>query len=142
MPMFANASSGGASGTHIWPWVVAGDAGRVAVAWYGTNASGGPSAAKGDWFVFATTVIGADTPTPQLFGAQVTPTPIFQGGICQRGTTCQADPSPSGDRRLGDFFEATVDPDGALLVVYSVALQDAISHPGFARQTTGPLLKQ
>ena len=50
-----------------WPWVVAGDAGRVAVAWDGTSATGGPSAAKGDWFVYATTVIGADAPSPRVY---------------------------------------------------------------------------
>jgi hypothetical protein len=128
-------------GTHIWPWAVAGDAGRVAVAWYGTSADGGPRTAKGDWFVYATTVLGADTMTPTLSAAQVTPTPIFKGGVCQGGTGCQLDPSPAGDRRLGDFFEATMDKEGHLLVVYSVALGDAISHPGFARQTEGPLLE-
>jgi hypothetical protein len=130
----------GGSGTHVWPWVVAGDAGRAAVLWYGTNASGGPAKAKGDWFVYQTTVLGADTPHPTLYGAQVTPTPIFQGSICQGGTGCQLDPTPAGDRRLGDFFEAAVDKDGYVNVVYAIAMQDAISHPGFARQTSGPSL--
>jgi photosystem II stability/assembly factor-like uncharacterized protein len=141
LPLFPNASGGsGASGTHVWPWVVAGDAGRVAVAWYATKADGGPRAAKGDWFVYETTVLGADSSSPRLYPAQVTPSPIFQGAICQGGTGCQLDPSPAGDRRLGDFFEATADQQGRLLVVYAVALQDSISHPGFARETAGPLL--
>jgi hypothetical protein len=128
------------NGTHVWPYVVAGDAGRVAVAWYGTSVSGGPSQAKGDWFVYETTVLGADTATPQLYATKVTEKPIFQGGICQGGTGCQADPTPAGDRRLGDFFEATVDHTGHVDVVYAIATTDSISHPGFARQTAGPLL--
>lgn len=126
--------------THIWPWVVAGDAGRVAVVWYATEAEGGPSEAEGDWFVYQATVLDAMGPAPALVNAKVTETPIFQGGICQRGTTCQLDPSPEGDRRLGDFFEAALDHEGYVNVVYSVALGDAISHPGYSRQTSGPSL--
>ncbi|MEA3198632.1 MAG: hypothetical protein QOE90_60, partial [Thermoplasmata archaeon] len=45
------AKIGGVAGTNVWPWVVAGDEGRVAVLWYGTNATGGPDQATGDWFV-------------------------------------------------------------------------------------------
>ncbi|MFA5860656.1 MAG: sialidase family protein [Candidatus Thermoplasmatota archaeon] len=132
-PLFASGQ-----GTHIWPWVVAGDAGRVAIDWYGTNSSGGPDKATGDWFVYQTTVLGADGSAPALYAAQVTPTPIFKGGICQGGTGCQADPTPAGDRRLGDFFEATADANGMVLVAFSVVGSDSISHPGFARQTAGP----
>ncbi|MEA3200521.1 MAG: hypothetical protein QOE90_1949 [Thermoplasmata archaeon] len=62
---------------------------------------------------------------------------MFQGHICQGGTGCQADPSPNGDRRLGDFFEAAVDAKGYVHVVYAVALGDSISHPGYSRQTSG-----
>lgn len=127
--------------THIWPWVVAGDAGRVAVVWYATESPGGPSEANGDWFVYQATVLDAMGASPLLVNAQVTEGPIFQGGICQRGTTCQLDPSAGGDRRLGDFFEAAVDAEGYVNVVYSVALDDALSHPGFSRQTSGPSLR-
>lgn len=126
--------------TTIWPWIVAGDEGRIAIVWYATDAEGGPSKAKGDWFVHQTTVLDAMSATPRLVGAKVTASPIFQGGICQRGTTCQLDPTPAGDRRLGDFFEAAIDAEGYVNVVYSVALGDAISHPGYSRQTGGPSL--
>lgn len=127
--------------THIWPWVVAGDAGRIAVVWYGTEAAGGPSKAKGDWSVYQATVLDAMGDSPVLVNAKVTESPIFQGGICQRGTVCQADPTPAGDRRLGDFFEAAVDASGRVHVVYSVALGDSISHAGYSRQVAGPLLR-
>jgi hypothetical protein len=62
--------------------------------------------------------------------------------MCQAGTTCQLDPSPeTGDRRLGDFFEAAIDAEGRLHVAFSVALEDAISHPGYAKQLDGPRLR-
>jgi len=135
------AKAGGLTGTNVWPWVVAGDAGRVAVLWYGTNATGGPANATGDWFVYEATVLDAMNDTAQVSATQVTPKPIFQGHICQNGTTCQADPSPAGDRRLGDFFEAAVDAQGYVHVVYAVALGDSISHPGYSKQTGGIPLK-
>lgn len=128
--------------THIWPWIVAGDEGRIAVVWYATVAEGGPARAKGDWFVYQATVLDAMGAAPSLVNAQATESPIFQGGICQRGTFCQTDPTPAGDRRLGDFFEAAVDAEGRVHIVYSVALGDAISHAGYSRQTAGPLLRE
>ena len=127
-------------GTNVWPWVVAGDAGRIAVVWYHTDDAAGPADASGDWYVEGAIVTGADTDAPLVHHARIAG-PIFQGKMCQRGTICQADPSDDGDRRLGDFFEAAIDADGALHVVYSVALDDAISHPGYSKQIDGPRLR-
>ena len=129
-----------AAGTNVWPWVVAGDAGRVAVVWYHADDAAGPADAGGDWYVEGAIVTGADTAAPNVHATRIAG-PIFQGKMCQDGTFCQADPSKDGDRRLGDFFEAAVDAEGALHVVFSVALDDAIAHPGYAKQTTGPLLR-
>lgn len=128
------------NGTNVWPWVVAGAQGKVAVVWYHADDPAGPADAGGDWFVDSAIVTGADGDAPEVFTARVAG-PIFQGTMCQSGTTCQADVSKEGDRRLGDFFEAAIDADGRLHVVFSVALDDAISHPGYARQADGPLLK-
>ncbi|HUR67610.1 MAG TPA: hypothetical protein VM370_00060, partial [Candidatus Thermoplasmatota archaeon] len=68
--------------------------------------------------------------------------PIFLGKMCQRGTACQTDPNAeTGDRRLGDFFEAAIDAQGYLNVAYAVAMDDSISHPAFSKQMSGPLLR-
>lgn len=128
-------------GTNVWPWVVAGDAGRIAVVWYHDDDPAGPADATGDWYVDGAIVLGADTEAPTVSHARIAG-PIFQGKMCQRGTMCQADPdAETGDRRLGDFFEAAIDADGTLHVVYSVALGDAISHPGYSKQVDGPRLR-
>lgn len=124
------------SGTNVWPWIVAGDAGRVAVVWYHNDDPAGPGEASGDWSVDGATVIDGAVSPFRVAG------PIFQGRMCQAGTTCQLDLSPeTGDRRLGDFFEAAVDAEGRLHVVFSVALEGSISHPGYAKQLDGPLLR-
>ncbi|HET6404155.1 MAG TPA: sialidase family protein [Candidatus Thermoplasmatota archaeon] len=128
------------NGTNVWPWVVAGDAGRVAVVWYHTDDPAGPSDAGGDWYVDGAIVTRADTELPIVHGVRIAG-PIFQGKMCQRGTICQADTSENGDRRLGDFFEAAIDAEGALHVVYSVALGDSIAHPGYSKQLDGPRLR-
>lgn len=130
-----------ANGTNVWPWIVAGDEGRIAVVWYHADDPAGPERARGDWFVDAGYVLDAHTSAPRVAHARVTPEPIFQGGICQQGTACQLDTTPDGDRRLGDFFEAAADAEGRLHVAFSVALEDSISHPGYARQLSGPLLR-
>lgn len=128
------------SGTNVWPWIVAGDEGRVAVYWYATSAGGGPAKATGDWYVYGATVLDAMSAAPRIAATKVTASPIFKGHICQNGTGCQADPSAAGDRRLGDFFEAAIDKDGYVHVVYAVALDDSISHPGYSKQVGGPSL--
>jgi hypothetical protein len=131
----------GSPQTHIWPWVVGGDAGRVAVVWYGAHQSGGSGSVTSDWHVYEATVIDVFGPARAVSAAQVTSAPIYHGPVCQSGTTCQTDLSPGGDRRMGDFFEATVDADGMVNIAYSVVTAgDSISHPGFAMQTGGPSL--
>jgi hypothetical protein len=52
---------------------------------------------------------------------------------------------PAGDRRLGDFFETTVEPGtGYLLAAFANTAahpDDPIGHPMFVRQTGGvPLI--
>jgi len=129
------------AGSHIWPWVVAGDAGRAAVVWFGIDDADGPGKAKGDWFVYQATVTGAASDSPEVFTVQATDSPVFQNRFCQSGTTCQADPdAETGDRRMGDFFEAAVDAEGYVHIAFSVALDDSISHPGYVRQMAGPRL--
>jgi len=129
------------NGTGLWPWIVAGDGGRIAVAWMGLYEDEDPSVATGDWHIFMALLTGADTENPQVYAVQATDAPIHQGAICQNGTVCQLpEPSPtSGDRRLGDFFEIAVDPEGYVHAVFAVTTAgDSISHPGYVKQTAGP----
>jgi photosystem II stability/assembly factor-like uncharacterized protein len=131
------------NGTYVWPWISAGSAGRVAVTWIGAFEETDSSAYGGNWYIFTTYLIGADTATPQITPLRVTPDPMHDGPICQSGTACQASSMAgvdSGDRRLGDFFETTVGPDGYLYGSWSNTFQqpnDVISHPQFAKQVGG-----
>lgn len=131
------------NGTYVWPWVSAGSAGRLAVTWIGAFQDADSGDYGGNWYIFSAYLIGADTDAPQVIPVRVTPAPIHEGPICQSGTTCQVSSmagADSGDRRLGDFFETTIGPDGYLYGTWSntyKAPNDVISHPEFAQQTGG-----
>jgi hypothetical protein len=100
-----------------FPAVVAGDPDRATFAFYGTTTADGPGeshngGANGDdatsfsglWYLFiATTFDGGQTWTTQ----NVTPgEPVQRGPICGSGTC----------RNLLDFFDATIDKEGRVLV--------------------------
>lgn len=131
------------NGTYVWPWISAGSNGRVAVTWIGAFERADSDEYGGNWYIFSTYLIGAETGKPQIIPVRVTPDPIHEGPICQGGTGCQVQSMQgidSGDRRLGDFFETTVGPDGYLYGAWSNTYKqpdDVISHPEFSRQVGG-----
>ena len=113
------------SGDAMWPWVIAGADGRVAVVWY-QNLESDPRA----FYIYAavtnnahgTTVKCADGSTqyvpPQFDVVKVSPKPIHVGDVCLSGTACNAATTfEGGDRRLGDFFTVNFDHEGNLFVV-------------------------
>ncbi|MEA3190331.1 MAG: hypothetical protein QOD77_913 [Thermoplasmata archaeon] len=131
------------NGTYVWPWISAGSAGRFAVSWIGSVDDDPSESYAGEWRVYTAFVLDATGASPSVTVVPFTPDPIHVGPICQQGTTCEADAAlgdPAGDRRLGDFFETTIDADGWLLGAWSntaAAPSDVISHPQFARQAGG-----
>lgn len=135
----------GTNGTYIWPWVSAGSAGRVAVSWIGNFAASGRSTAfEGPWFVFTAFVLDATGDRPTVAVVRLTPDAMHVGPICQSGTLCEATAvqgDPSGDRRLGDFFETTIEPGtGHLLAAFANTASrptDVVGHPMFVRQVGG-----
>jgi hypothetical protein len=139
----ANGTEMGSNGTYVWPWISAGSDGRFAVSWIGLYTEEDSEDSFAGWYIFTAYVIGGNTPQPTVAVSQWTPDPIHVGPICQGGTGCQVTSmqgDDSGDRRLGDFFETTVGPDGYLYGTWSNTnkrSQDVISHPEFSRQTGG-----
>jgi hypothetical protein len=143
----------GAQGTHVFAWVTAGGPGNAAVSWIATDRTGTPSQLDGaEWHVYSAFLSGlAGNGTPEVRLGRVTSDPVHVGPMCSSGTVCQAqsvalDPvmgTDAGDRRMGDFFETTLDRDGRLLLAFAdthARPDDVISHPRFARQVGGPLL--
>ncbi len=133
----------GTNGSYVWPWISAGSGGRVAVSWIG-GFSETPSGAYNDpWYLMSAFVLDANTSAPTVAVQSLSGSPIHFGPICQSGTVCQVTSmtgSDSGDRRLGDFFETTIDADGFLHASVSDTFtqrDDVISHPLYVRQIGG-----
>lgn len=138
------APHGGTNGTYVWPWVSAGSEGRVSVSWIGSYDTKPSEQYDGAWYIFSAFVLDAKSAQPKVAVTQVTQNPMHVGPICQQGTLCQVasmQGDPAGDRRLGDFFETTIDPKtGDLLLTFSDTAtrpNDVVGHPTFARQTGG-----
>ncbi len=133
----------GVNGSYVWPWISAGSDGRVAVSWIGGFSETRSSAYNDPWFLFTAYVLDANKDDPKVHVAALTPEPIHFGPICQSGTTCQVSSmagQDSGDRRLGDFFETTIDNDGYLHASVSdtfTQAEDVVSHPTYVRQIGG-----
>lgn len=143
-------------GDALWPWIIAGDDGRVAVTWYQSLANK-PDAFR-IYVAYTTnghgsTVKCSDGSTkfvpPQFSVADAAGRPIHVGKICLAGTACNASTNfEAGDRRLGDFFTVNFDHKGNIFVVSGdttltspTAGPKPVANPIFIKQVSGaPLL--
>jgi uncharacterized protein (TIGR03437 family) len=131
-----------------YPTITAGDAGRVAIAWYGTA---DPARSRGDahgasWYVYAAVSTNVLDAQPSFETVRVSDQPMHHHSICSHLTFCDgadttmSDP-PGYERGIIDFFRIALDPAGALNVVYPDTT-GVVAQTRFARQTGGPLLRQ
>ena len=123
--------------TTVFPWVTAGDKGRIAVSYYGSTASANspqtvPSGAT--WRVYSS----YSTDGGRHFQEYATTGVMDRGAICTSGTGCSA-----GGRNLLDFFETAMDAQGCLVTAFAdntvAPRQGAVI--SYVRQTAGPGLR-
>jgi predicted small lipoprotein YifL len=109
--------------TTIFPVVVAGDAGRLWIAYYATSdTSAHPNNAADTtkWFLYATHVTDAQTASPNMTTFLLDPHPVQIGRICTGGISCDS------NRNLLEFIDASIDPKtGRLWIVYTDGCNDA-----------------
>lgn len=121
----------------LWPWVVAGDEGRVAVVWLAAPDDKDRATAAGDWFLYGAYLLDAHTGEPRVTVQRLAADPVHRGPVCNEGTI-QCVGSPTSDRRMGDMFEAALGPDGRLHVAVPVTTGGgSVSHPAHVRQLAG-----
>jgi hypothetical protein len=137
------------SGARVfWPWITAGDAGKVSVIWYQTEPQDGmPDLDCQPAHVHAmeATLLGASGTSPQKWTTDAAGRPIHIGQVCQGGTTCVA---TGQDRRLGDYFTNALDAHGCVLIATGdTRLTDPTTggplptaRPLFIHQSGGPRL--
>jgi hypothetical protein len=107
-------------GVRLFPWMVAGEGGRVALAWYETSATGDNNDEQdmkgAQWHVYTAQSLDAAGPMPTFRVDRVTPEPIKEGTVSTGGLGGEA------DRSLGDFFSIALDPEGRVHVAYVKSL--------------------
>ncbi len=136
-------------GTRVlWPWIAAGDAGKVSVVWYQTEQQDGMpdlDCQTGHIHVMEASLTSAASRKPVGATVDAAGRVVHIGWVCQGGTTCVA---TGQDRRLGDYFTNTLTSDGCVLIATGdTRLTDPTTggplptaRPLFIRQTGGPRL--
>src|SRR5207244_506493 len=100
----------------FWPWVAAGDAGKVSVVWYQTEPQDGMpdlDCQTGHVHAMEATILGATGKKPQKWTVDSAGRAVHVGWVCQGGTTCVV---TGQDRRLGDYFTNALDKRGRVLI--------------------------
>jgi hypothetical protein len=102
--------------TTTFPWIVAGDRGKIDIVYYGTSEKGPspetvPQSSK--WRVWMAQSLNALEPKPSFKENPATGF-MHQGSICTSGTGCAA-----GTRDLLDFFQIDVDRQGMANITYT-----------------------
>ncbi|MEA2123992.1 MAG: hypothetical protein QOI80_774 [Solirubrobacteraceae bacterium] len=131
----------------FWPWVAAGEAGKVSVVWYETDKVVDVGCMQSQLSIKAATILHADDDAHRT--TEVTDAvgrPIADSDLCLSGTTCVA---TGEDRRLGDFFTNSVGLDGCVQIASGdTTHKDPVtggelptSRPIFLRQNSGPRLR-
>ncbi len=141
--------NGNDANTALFPWIVGGSAGRVAVAYLATERFGNPDsfpswfndpqgATTAKWYLYINYVFNADTPNPTIYQAQASQHPTHYGQVCTSGTTCLAS---GGDRSMADFLTLQHDNSGAMRIIYDDTTNQHHGPSVFeARQLAGPSL--
>jgi hypothetical protein len=135
--------------THrvLWPWVAAGEDGRVSVVWYETDKVVDIGCVPAQFSIKAATILHADDDAHRTMSVvDAVGRPIADSDLCLSGTTCVA---TGEDRRLGDFFTNSLGLDGcAEIASGETTIKDALtggelptSRPIFLRQDSGPRLR-
>jgi hypothetical protein len=141
--------------TNVFPWVTAGDPGRLDIVWYGTPVLGscpnqpcGPGAIQGSWFAMmaqslnAVTSTGQPNASPSFTTTHVSEISNHFGAICTMGIGC----TTGGDRGLIDFLSVTTGLHGEANVVWTDSINrnfvggTSAGLIGFNRQVSGPSL--
>jgi hypothetical protein len=131
-------NNGTASKTAMGPWVTAGGAGHVNIAFWGTSDADANSTTA-QWQVFNAQSRNATDAIPTI--TQVAATPIMHvGPICNQGLNCAA-----GTRNLAEYFAPDIGLNGEALIVYpddkNSSSPTGAARTFFVKQTGGNTLQ-
>jgi hypothetical protein len=128
--------------TNVMVWAVAGDDGRVDIAWYGTpgqptHPSAGPDSCgpNCDWSLWMMQTLNGHAATP-AFTAPIQASQHF----IHRGSMNTLIGGQAGDRTLGDFLQIRLGPQGEARISYSDSNnidESLVPHGMFVQQNGG-----
>lgn len=101
---------------HVEAWPVAGDPGRIDVAYYGTSTpwttgkSGGPDSISGDWNLYLAQTLDNGATWSNTLASE---------HFIHRGTMQTLIGNQSGNRDVGDFLKVALGPQGEANISYS-----------------------
>jgi len=141
---WGTASKASAAGSNAFPWITAGDPGRVDITYY--HATEASEAGKfrfddlvhGSFTVEMSQSLNALSARPAFARTTISEHPVKYGPICTGGLGCT---TSGGDRSLGDYLQVGHDARGAAVVAYVDDTSNAFSAgtgPGAATAETGP----
>ena len=113
--------------TNEFLWAQAGSAGKLALAWLGTSATGQPddfpswykqpqASTAVKWYGYVGMVTAANSLNPTVAQQQFTEKPMHYGQICNQGIGCTIS---DGDRTMADYFGISLDGQDALRIVFN-----------------------
>ncbi len=123
--------------TAVFPWVAAGDEGRVDIIWYGTSTVGDPNTLPGSasWKLYFAQSLNGNSREPVFTVVQPNPSNVIHTGQISTGGLIG-----SSDRSLLDFMEIAVGPDGMANIIYADNAGQG-TRAEYTRQTGGPSVK-
>jgi hypothetical protein len=136
-PFWVSTGPLAADETAVFPWVAAGDNGRVDIIWYGTNSVGDPNTLTGTaaWKLYFAQSQNANSREPVFRVVQPNPSNIIHNGQISTGGLLG-----SSDRSLLDFMEVAVGPDGLANIIFADNAGQA-TRAEYTRQIGGPVVK-
>ena len=137
-----------ANALAFWPWITAGDAGKVSVVWYQTEPGelSDLDCQFAHVHVYEAHVFNAASTKPSVTVVDAAGRAVHYGTVCQGGTGCVV---TGKDRRLGDYFVNALDARGCVMIsTGDTMLTDPLtgapyptSRPLFIHQNAGPALR-
>lgn len=100
----------------LFPWISAGDAGRVVIAWYEGQQPTPANRLPNVFDVKVAMSTTADAAEPKYVVAKANRDPVHVGAFCTEGLMCSLS---GGDRSMLDFFEVRLLNDGSPVLAWA-----------------------
>jgi len=144
LPVRANAPP---AVTNEFLWAQAGSPGKLALAWYGTDAQGQPddfaswytrpqASTATKWFGYVSVISNANQLSPTAAQQRFTEKPMHYGQICNQGIGCTVS---NGDRTMADFFGFSLDKSDAMQIVFNDTTSQHHGAHLYAVRQLGPI---